>query len=894
MYYKKSIENIAQELDVDLKTWLTNEQIKRNQEKYWLNILTNEKKIKAWKVFFDQFKSFLILVLIVAAGISIFVWEMVDSIVIVAIVILNAILGFVQEYNAEKSIESLKKVSSQTSRVVRNGKEILIDSKDLTIWDILILSAGDKIWADARIIESFSLELAEAVLTGESLPVKKHVNPINQDSALWDQKNMIFAWTDVTKWHGRAIIVSVWMQTEIWKIAYMIQEAPEPQTNLQKDLDKLGKRLVWIILLICVIVFISDVFIVKDSRQNALLMAIALSVAAIPEWLPAVVTVSLWLGVKRLVKKNALMRKLPSVETLGSVNVICTDKTGTLTKNEMTVKHIFVDNKVFDLDWVGYQDFANKDFLIKNKNNENSLREILKIGVLCNNSSINWVDIVGDPTEIALLVSAMKWNIERMILEKEYELIDEIPFDSERKIMTSIYKKISFSEFIEKKDNKIYLYSKWAPEVLLDKCTHFLTNWEVRKLTEKDKKNILLQNKKFAESALRVLWFAYRIIENYEFNQVYKTESWNVSALEENFVFVGLQAMIDPPRVEVKDSIQICKNAGIRVVMITGDNVTTAKAIAEQLGIDWMTMDGVELDKISDRNLAKIIDKIWVFARVSPAHKQRIVKILKEKWNIVAMTWDGVNDAPALKSADIWLSMWITGTDVTKEASDMILLDDNFATIVNAIYEWRWIYDNIKKFVNYLLSTNFAEVLIIFISVLLGMPLPLVAIQILVINLITDWLPALALWIDPVSPDVMSRKPRESGSKIIDKKMLTSILSLSFIMTIVVLILFFRYYKIDLVQARTWVFVLLVLLEMIRIWKIRSEYNLKFFSNKWLIWAVLWSIGFVLLIIYVPFLANIFHVKPLSFWMWIEILVILVILFVSINIAKLIKMKVKS
>ena len=433
------------------------------------------------------------------------------------------------------------------------------------------------------------------------------------------------------------------------------------------------------------------------------------------------------------------------------------------------------------------------------------------------------------------------------------------------------------------------MYSKWAPEVLLDKCTHFLTNWEVRKLTEKDKKNILSQNKKFAESALRVLWFAYRIVENYEFNQVYKTESWNVSALEENFVFVWLQAMIDPPRVEVKDSIQICKNAGIRVVMITGDNVTTAKAIAEQLGIDWMTMDGVELDKISDRNLAKIIDKIWVFARVSPAHKQRIVKILKEKWNIVAMTWDGVNDAPALKSADIWLSMWITGTDVTKEASDMILLDDNFATIVNAIYEWRWIYDNIKKFVNYLLSTNFAEVLIIFISVLLGMPLPLVAIQILVINLITDWLPALALWIDPVSPDVMFRKPRESGSKIIDKKMLTSILSLSFIMTIVVLILFFRYYKIDLVQARTWVFVLLVLLEMIRIWKIRSEYNLKFFSNKWLIWAVLWSIGFVLLIIYVPFLANIFHVKPLSVGMWIEILAILVILFVYINVCEIYK-----
>ncbi|HOG15513.1 MAG TPA: calcium-translocating P-type ATPase, PMCA-type [Candidatus Absconditabacterales bacterium] len=891
MYYKKSIEDIAQEFQVDTKIGLTDKQIKENQKKYGLNILTNEKKVKAWKVFLNQFKSFLILVLIAAAVVSIFIGEMVDSIVIISIVILNAILGFVQEYNAEKSIESLKKMSGQMSRVIRNGREILIDSKQLTVGDILVFDAGDKIGADARIIQSISLELAEAVLTGESLPVKKHVNPINQDSALGDQKNMIFAGTDVTKGHGRAIVVSVGMQTEIGKIAYMIQEAPEPQTNLQKDLDKLGKRLVWIILLICVIVFISDVFIVKDSRQNALLMAIALSVAAIPEGLPAVVTVSLGLGVKRLVKKNALMRKLPSVETLGSVNVICTDKTGTLTKNAMTVKHIFVDNKVFDLDGVGYQDFANKDFLIKNKNNENSLREILKIGVLCNNSSINGVDIVGDPTEIALLVSAMKGNIERMILEKEYELIDEIPFDSERKIMTSIYKKISFSEFIEKKDNKIYLYSKGAPEVLLDKCTHFLTNGEVRKLTEKDKKNILSQNKKFAESALRVLGFAYRIVENYEFNQVYKTESGNVSALEENFVFVGLQAMIDPPRVEVKDSIQICKNAGIRVVMITGDNVTTAKAIAEQLGIDGMTMDGVELDKISDRNLAKIIDKIGVFARVSPAHKQRIVTLLKEKGNIVAMTGDGVNDAPALKVADIGLAMGITGTDVSKEASDMILLDDNFATIVNAIYEGRGIYDNIKKFVNYLLSTNFAEVLIIFVSVLLGMPLPLIAIQILMINLVTDGLPALALGIDPVSPDVMHRKPRKLGSKIIDRKMLTSIIYLSILMTIVILFLFFRHYHVDLEQARTGVFVLLVLLEMIRIWMIRSEYKLKFFSNKWLLGAIVGSIALVLLIVYIPSLSKIFHTKALSLWIWIEILLILFVLFIGVKISKFLKLK---
>ena len=898
MYYQKSIKNIAEELVVDFEIWLNDKQVQDRQEKYWLNILKNEKKISALKVFLNQFKSFLILILIIAAVVSIFVWEMVDSIVIILIVILNSILGFVQEYKAEKSIESLKKMASLKSRVIRNGKEILIDSHDLTVWDILIFEAGDKIWADARIIQSMSAEVAEAVLTGESMPVTKNIETINKDSVLWDQKNMLFAGTVVTKWHGRAIVVAIGMQTEIGKIAGMIQEAPQKQTNLQKDLNNLSKWLWAVILVICVIVFISDVFFVGEPIQEAFLVAIALSVAAIPEWLPAVVTISLWLWVKRLVKKNALMRKLWSVETLWSVNIICTDKTWTLTKNEMTVKHIFVDNKIFDLDGVGYQDFGKKDFLSKNKENINSLEQILKIWVLCNNSGIDWSDVVGDPTEVALLVSAIKWWLVRKDLEKQYKLLDEIPFDSERKLMTTIYSeewRVQNEELCDTKDNSelwiinYKLFSKGAPEILLDKCSYILINGEVKKMTEKDKKKILLQNEEFAKSALRVLGFAYKIVQSVECKMKSaewmvrdNSELWTINSehLEEWLVFVGLQAMIDPPRVEVRESIEICKTAWIRVVMITGDNVITAKAIAEELWIEWLAMDWIELDKINDDKLKEIIDTIWIFARVNPNHKQRIVRFLKNNGNVVAMTWDGVNDAPALKYADIGLAMWITGTDVTKEASDLILLDDNFATIVNAIHEWRAIYNNIKKFVNFLLSTNFAEILIIFVSILIWFPLPLIAIQILWINLVSDGLPALALWVDPASPNIMSHKPRKLWSKIVDRNMIINIIIVSIAMTAWCLFLFMKNYSIDIVEARTWVFVLLTLLEMLRIWMIRDEYNLPFWSNKWLFGAVWFSIGLVFLVVYVPFLAEIFQTKPLSSVMWLQIAIILLVLFV--------------
>ena len=866
-FYQKKIKTLEKELWTNIELWLKKSQVKKKQEEYGLNILVHENKINPWRVFFDQFKSFLILILIIAAGISFFVWEAIDAIVIMLIVVLNSVLWFVQEYRAEKSIESLKKMASSKSRVLRNGKEILIDSKELVVWDIIFFEAGDKIWADARIIQAVSLETAEAALTWESLPVDKNTDLIKKDVVIWDQKNMVFATTVVTKWRGKAIVTSIWMDTQIWKIAGMIQEAPEKETNLQKDLDKLSKWLWAVVLIICVLIFLTNVIFGQNGLQEAFLIAIALSVAAIPEWLPAVVTISLWLWVKRLVKKNALMRKLSSVETLWSVDVICTDKTGTLTKNEMTVKKLFVNNQEIWVDGVWYK--IEWWFSVDAKN----YLELLKIWLLCNNSDLDGNNIIWDPTEVALLVSAMKAGLDRKKEETLLEWYDEIPFDSDRKMMTSIYsfKSPLLDKSVESlpliKGDSSILFTKGAPEVVLKKCDRILINWKIKKLTQKDKKRILDKNNEFAKDALRVLWFAYK--------NVAALKSWNVETLEEDLVFVGLQAMIDPPRKEVKDAIVQCKKAWIKVVMITWDNIVTAKAIASELWISWEAMEWISLEKLNDSEIENLVKSVWVFARVSPRHKQKIVKALKKHWHVVAMTWDWVNDAPALKYADIWLAMWITGTDVTKEAGDMILLDDNFATIVKAIEEWRWIYDNIKKFVSYLLSTNFAEILIIFISVLIWLPVPLIAIQILWINLVTDWFPALALWVDPANPNIMSKRPRKSGVKIVDKKMLINIVTLSLAMTIWSIYVFVKNYHIDLDQARTWVFVLLTLLEMLRIWMIRDDYEVPFWSNKWLFGAVGLSVWLVMLVVYIPFLAQIFQTVPLSWEIWMQIWIVL-------------------
>ncbi len=867
--YQQNVKDLEKLYFTNLKSGLTEKWVKESRDKYGENKIESKNKINPWKIFFDQFKSFLILILLFAIVISAVMWERVDAIVIVVIVILNAILWFVQEYNAEKSIESLKQMAALKAKVIRWGKEMLIDSSELVVWDLIIFEAWDKIGADARLIQSMNVEVAEAVLTWESVPVAKNIETIKEIVPLGDQCNMVFSGTEITKGRGMAVVTNVWMDSEIGKIAWMLQEAPEKQTHLQRDLDSLSKKLWVIILIICVLIFMVDAFTWEWlqlfrsaldtwdwkswilSLKSWLFVAIALAVAAIPEWLPAVVTIALSIWVKKLVKKNALMRKLWSVETLGAVNVICTDKTWTLTKNEMTVKKLYVDDEIFDISGVGYHGHEDHQLKYEEIKHEHGISRLLKIWLLCNNSAINWKHVIWDPTEVALLVSAFKWWLNREKEESEYKLIDEITFDSERKLMTTI----------RQKWKEVIMFTKWAPEMLLEKCSHILVNEKETKLTQANKNKILSQNEKFAKSALRVLWFAYK-----------KTVKWDLD--ENNLVFVGLQAMIDPPRPEVRQSIKECHEAWIRVIMITWDNIVTAWAIGAELWLNWKSIEWIQLDDMSDIQIKKLLDEVSIFARVSPNHKQRLVKLLKSKWNVVAMTWDGVNDAPALKHADIGVAMWITGTDVSKEASDLILLDDNFSTIVNAIQEWRWIYDNIKKFVNFMFSTNFSEILIIFIASLCGMPTPLLAIQILWLNLVTDGLPALALWIDPVAEDIMKQKPRKKWSKILDKEMLISILMISIFVTMWCLAFFMINVSTDIDLARTGVFVLLVILEMLAVFVVRADYGVKFLSNKWLFGAVFVSILLTFMVVYIPFLAKMFDTVALRWRDLVEMLII--------------------
>jgi len=853
-FYQKSELETLKELNTSIE-WLSEKEAEQRILSNWKNEITSEKKISALKIFVNQFKSALILILIGATIVSAVIWEVVDAVVIVAIVILNSVFGFIQEYKAEKAIESLKSMINPHATVIRWWKTISIDSKLLTIWDILVLNEWDKISADARIIESINLEVAEATLTGESLPVKKQTSKFINELTIWDQKNMVFSGTLVTKGRGKAIVTKIWMSTEIWKIAKMIDSSPDKQTHLQKKLETLSKWLGIVILIVCVIVFASYYYFNKLWLSASFLTAVALAVAAIPEWLPAVVTISLWLWVKRMSQKNALMRKLSSVETLWSVDVICTDKTWTLTQNEMTVKKIFVSDKVIEVWWSGY----NAEW--KFSETTQDLSKLLEIWVLCNNSDIQDKKAVGDPTEACLLISAQKAWINREDLLKKYKRVDEIPFDSTRKFMSSIICN-HWWDYI--------LYTKWATEEIIKRCDYILIDWKIIALTQSEKNRIEKQNVEFAENALRVLWFAYQEIgKNYNPEEKENLEKW--------LVFVGLQAMIDPPRTEVKDAIKTCEEAWIRVIMITGDNIITAKTIANYLWIRGESISGLEIENFSDEELSIKIKTVSIFARVNPEHKQRIVKILQKQWHIVAMTWDWVNDAPALKLSDIWVAMWITWTDVSKEASDMILTDDNFATIVNAVKEWRWIFDNIKKFVNFLLSTNMWEILVIFIISLMGLPLPLIAIQILWINLVSDGLPALALWVDPIDKKIMKRKPRPAKQWIITKDMIRNIVIIAVLMSLWVIFIFLRHYKQDIEMARTAVFVLMVTIEMVRVQIIRQRYWLSIFTNKRLVWAIFSSLWLVMLVIYTP-LNKIFGTKIPSWEIWLEIILTTIVI----------------
>ena len=856
---------------------------KARLEKYGPNELQKEKSKSPLAIFAEQFKGFLIIILLAATFLSMLIGETVDALVILGIVIACAILGFVQEYRAEKSLEALKKMTAPLATVVRNGVESHIPSREVVPGDVIILRTGDKVPADARVIEEYNLKVDEAPLTGESISVRKQSKPVAEDTAPMERGNIVYSGTTVTYGHGKAVVTSTGMETQFGKIARMVQTTVEEKTPLERRLEHVGKWLGLSCIIICFLVAALGII-----RGHALLemviWGVSLAVAAVPEALPAVVTGALAIGVQRMAKRNALVRKLPAVETLGCTTVICADKTGTLTKGEMTVRRIFLNDIFIDVTGTGYE--PKGEFISNGKTvDDKRVRLLAEISLLCNDARLEplsdtW-NIVGDPTEGALAVLAVKAGLDQDRTRATYPRIGEVPFSSERKRMTTIH---------STPQGTVAAYAKGAPEILLERCSSILKEDTVHPLWEEEKRKILVVNENMASEAFRVLAVAYRPLPDAVNSTEFREED-----VERDFTLVGLIGMIDPPRDEVKKAIQNCKNASVRTVMITGDHKLTASTIAKELRIlrdEDRVLTGNELDLLSDTEFHKIVEDVSVYARVSPEHKMRIVKALKTKGHVVAMTGDGVNDAPALKNADIGVAMGITGTDVTKEASDMILTDDNFTSIVSAMEEGRGIYDNIKKYIAYLLSCNVGEILIMFIAGLLAWPLPLVAVQLLWVNLTTDGLPALALGVDPADPDIMNRPPRSQRESVFSKPIKLLIFGVSIIMAAVLLPLFhWANQTRGLIYAQTIVFTTLVMFEMFNAFNCRSEkYSIRkigFLCNKWLIAAVAISILMQLAVLYTPAFDILFDTMPLSITDWLIILPLSSTPLVAVELVKL-------
>ncbi len=834
MYYKKEVSEVLKEFNSSING-ITQKDAEERINKYGRNIIQKFRKLSPLKVFINQFKSFIIYVLVAAAILALVLGERLDAVVIFAIVIINAVLGFFQEFKAEKSIEALRKLSNPTTVVIRDGKTQKIESSDVVPGDIVIIEEGCYITADARLIEIASLTVDESTLTGESVPVEKNLDLIKKDILVSNQKNMVFAGTIASRGRGKAVVVATGLNTELGKIAKEIQVVEEKETPLQKKLSSLGIQITIAILIITVVIFVLDYF-RGNPFIDSILTSIALAVAAIPEGLPAVVTITLAFGTQRMLKKNALVRRLSAVEALGSITVICADKTGTLTSNQMTVVKMFVNNKLITVTGNGYN--INGEFFYQGRKiDAKEFDKLMEIAAFCNNATLEGPC---DPTEKAILVAAKKANY-----NKTSARLKEIPFSSETKFMITQ----------NKLDKNTFFYLKGASEIVLNKCSQILVNNKEIKLTQKNKDEILKINEQMASEALRVLGLAY----SYD---------------NKNFIFTGLMAMIDPPREGVNYSIEMCKKAGIKVVMITGDHSITAKAIAQNIGIEGDVVKGEQLDKMTEDELAKSVNKISIYARVSPQHKVKILEALKKQGNIVAMTGDGVNDAIALKKSDIGTAVG-SGTDVAKEASDIVLLDDNFISIVDAIKEGRGIYNNIKKFIGYLFSCNLAEVAVIFISLLIGLPLPLIAIQILWMNLLTDGLPALALGLDKVDNDVMDKPPRNPKQKLITKKDLFFLLSQAFVLTAVTIGLFVYYLnKSGIKYGQTIAFTTLVMLQLFNAVNYHNGGNTifsrKLFNNKYLFLAMSLSIMLQLLVVYV--LNNLFKTVSLLALDWIFVI----------------------
>jgi len=876
--YNQTVQQVKNSYKVSEDNGLNEHQVKSRIQVYGKNKLKDKKKINPFKLFISQFKSFIIYILLFAIVVAVIAKSFVDASVIFAILIVNATLGFIQEYRAEKGIAALKKLSALKAKVVRGGKTVMVDTEDLVPGDILVLEEGSKIPADARVIECISLQTFEASLTGESVPISKDSKSLHGQLTIAERKNMVFSGTIVTRGKAKAIVTATGMNSEIGKIAGMISDVKKDLTPLQKKLESLGKWLGLGTIVISLIIFITGV--IKDgsvdllfsgnilefliAAKSWLLTAVALAVAAVPEGLPAVVTLTLAIGVKRMLKKNALIRKLPSVETLGDTTVICCDKTGTLTQNEMTVRKAFVNGRTIEITGSGY-DLSGELKAHPRVGNRDKL--IFRIGALCSNAELDKsekdVKAIGDPTEAALLVSAEKIGLPYEKIRKLWKRIKEEPFDSERKLMSTVNK--------DPQSGKSFVFTKGAPEKVLELCNRINVNGNLLALDKKSKNKILKKNDEYAKQALRVIGFAYKE---------------NRGELESNLIFVGLQGMIDPPHKEVKEAVSKCKAAGIRVVMVTGDNIHTAEGIAKEIGIEGQSMNGSNFAAMSKEEQIIAIKQTSILARVEPAHKMMIVELLQGRGEVVVMTGDGVNDAPAIKKADLGIAMGISGTDVTKETSDMVLLDDNFSSIVSAVEEGRGIKENIKKFVNYLLSSNLAEVFVILFALLLSWPLPMTAVMLLWLNLVTDGLPALALGVDPNPKNIMDQPPKKK-SQILNRTMALRIVYMSVLITIGVLGLFYwgmnKYADLESVlmisKIQTLAFTALISMELVRLQAIRSEYKLGVFSNKYLVLAVISSIALQLAVIYTP-LNLLFGTTMLNLSDWGMIIGVTAVVFV--------------
>ena len=922
-WYNLSKEEVQEKLKTNLESGLTTEQVSENRAKYGYNQLQAQKKKSLFVKFLEQFKDFMIIILIIAAVVSGVVGYMqgegiTDSIIIFIVIIVNAIVGVAQESKAEKSLEALQKLSDHVAKVIRNGNLDVVPSKELVPGDIVVLDTGDFVPADLRIIEAVNLKSQEASLTGESLPVEKFANKIeNKKIGIGDRSNMLFSSSLITYGRGKGIVVETGMNTEVGKIAGIISNTVETETPLQGKLNKLGKTLGLAAIAICVVIFIMGLIYGK-APLDMFMTAVSLAVAAIPEGLAAVSTIVLAIGVQRMVKRHAIVKKLPAVETLGSASVICSDKTGTLTQNKMTVKKVFYEGTLKSIDDIG-DDIPN------------DLEELIYISMMCNDTKVA-VDntLTGDPTETALIDMGFKLNFNPAILE-QMPRAKEIPFDSDRKLMTTV----------NKRNGKYYVFTKGGIDELLRICTRYQLKGEVKSDLSNFIPTISKVNEELANDALRVLAMGYKILDHEPTDEEMKN-------MESNLIYVGMVGMIDPPREEVKLAVEKCKSAGIKTVMITGDHKATAVAIAKDLGIlceGDEAITGSQLEEMSDEDLTKNVRKYSVYARVSPEHKVRIVKAWQANGEIVAMTGDGVNDAPALKTADIGCAMGIVGTDVSKEAADVILTDDNFATIVSSVEEGRRIYDNILKAIQFLLSSNVGEIIVLFVAILiapllsskygidLNLITPLLPIHILWINLVTDSLPALALAVDPAEKDIMNRKPTKKQKGIFTKGMSFRIIYQGIMIGAITLIAFIiglatpddkipdmidingRVYSVEEVQnveqelqngarvlrkdeikvhiGQAMAFIVLALSELVHVFNIRNNRKSIFKTgiggNKWLFGAILFAASLALVILFIPVLRHIFSIPVLPMSNIVEVVALVLSPIVIVEIFKLFK-----